>query len=318
MRPPFEITSAASALLAEIERGLGRHEGALTVSAPPQLRRSSRVKTIHGSVSIEGNTLTEKQITAVLEGKRVIAPERDLLEVKNAIACYELMPGWRSGSTVDFLAAHKKMMGGLVDNPGRWRSQGVGITKGDVIAHVPPPADRVAGLMNSLMGWAKKERQLPAPILGAVVHYEIEFIHPFLDGNGRMGRLWHSLILLNYHPLFALVPIESVIKSRQSDYYQVLGECDKEGKSTRFIEFALEVTLEALTEVNRPAPRMTGGERIELARDVFGTSWFSRKEYHGRYPGISTATASRDLRQAVAKGTLVSVGERALMRYQFS
>lgn len=211
MRPPFEINPRSAVLLAEIERILGRHEGSLKAPASPMLRRSLRVRTIQASLQIEGNTLTEEQVTAVLEGGPVVAPERDLREVRNAITCYEKLPKWKPGSSKNLLAAHKLMMAGLVERPGAWRSRGVGIAKGNQIAQVAPPAGRVPALMEDLLTWVEKDDETPLPIRAAVCHYELEFIHPFADGNGRMGRLWHSLILLQHHPLFAQVPVESVI-----------------------------------------------------------------------------------------------------------
>ena len=318
MRPPFEITPRSASLLAEIERLLGRHEGALAAPASPVLRRSMRVRTSHASLAIEGHTLTEEHVTAVLEGKRVIAPERDLREVHNAIACYEKLTGWNPSSPKHFLTAHKVMMKDLVDRPGAWRTRGVGIAKGNVIAHVAPPADRVPGLVGSLLEWVKKDSAVPMPIRAAVCHYELEFIHPFQDGNGRMGRLWHSLILLRYHPLFGQVPIESAVRARQADYYAVLGRCDKAGASTEFIEFALEATLEALASISvLPVMKMSAAERIEAAREHFGTRRFSRKDYLARFPSLSPATASRDLQRAVEEDRLEKEGDRATSLYRY-
>ncbi|TDU80752.1 Fic family protein [Prosthecobacter fusiformis] len=319
MRPPFEITARAASLVAEIERMLGMHDGALLAPASPLLRRSQRVRTIQASLAIEGNTLTAEQVTAVLEGKRVIAPAKDLREVENAIRCYDQLAKWKPENTKHLLAAHHLMMAGLVSRPGAWRSRGVGIAKGSMIAHIAPPADRVAGLMNSLFGWLKEEKEVPPLICAAVCHYEMEFIHPFEDGNGRMGRLWHSLILFRHHPLFSLVPIESAIRDRQQDYYTVLGLCDKAGKSTLFIEFSLEVTLAALKPVfTTPQPRMSGMERISAANGLMGSASFLRKEYMSHFPGLSAATASRDLQMAVESGILKKTGDKAMARYKFS
>ncbi len=318
MHPPFEITSRSAALLADIERFLGRHEGSLKAPASPVLRRSLRVRTIQASLQIEGNTFTEEQVTAVLEGKRVVAPERDLREVQNAIVCYEKLPKWKPGSTKHLLNAHKLMMTGLVDRPGAWRSKGVGIAKGNVIAHVAPPASRVPALMEDLLGWAGSDTEVPMPIRAAVCHYELEFIHPFEDGNGRMGRLWHSLMLLHHHPLFAQVPVESVIRDRQADYYAVLGQCDRAGKSTAFIEFALEQTLVALKMVTGlQQGRMSADERVQTARQHFGKDLFSRKDYLALFPGLSPATASRDLQQAVEGKVILRQGDKATARYRF-
>ncbi|MEO5714552.1 MAG: Fic family protein [Luteolibacter sp.] len=318
MRPPFEITPLAAALLAKIERHIGRYEGARVSSPNPMLRRSLRVRTIQASLAIEGNTLSEEQVTAVLEGKKVIAPERDLREVKNAITCYERMVEWNPSSQKHLLAAHKIMTEGLLNRPGAWRSSGVGIVKGKVISHIAPPADRVPGLVKSLFGWMQKEKAIPAPIKAAVCHYELEFIHPFADGNGRMGRLWHSLILSHHHPLFSQIPIESSIRNHQANYYDVLGRCDKLGNSTAFIEFSLELTLDALAAVTAlPASTMTAAARMENARSHFATRPFSRKDYLAHFPGLSPATASRDLQQAIVALTLTREGNKATTRYWF-
>ena len=318
MRPPFEITPLAAGLLAEIERAIGRHEGSLIAPPGPMLRRSFRIRTIHASLAIEGNTLSEEQVTAVLEGKRVIAPECELREVENAIACYGKMEEWKPSSASDLLAAHQIMMKGLVKRPGKWRSRGVGIAKGNTITHIAPPADRVPGLIRTLFEWIKKDKTVPAPIKAAACHYELEFIHPFEDGNGRMGRLWHSLILNRYHPVFAYVPVESVVRSRQDDYYEVLGRCDKAGNSTAFIDFALEVTLEALSSaISIPKAKMTAGERLEAARSHFGSEAFSRKDYLARFPSLSPSTASRDLQQASKEKLVERRGDKATAVYRF-
>jgi len=173
-------------------------------------------------------------------------------------------------------------------------------------------------LMGSLLDWLKRDTDLPLPIRAAVCHYELEFIHPFQDGNGRMGRLWHTLILFRHHPLFAQVPVESVVRDRQADYYAVLGRCDNVGNSTEFIEFALEVTLKALSlVVSMPTSRMSGSDRMEAARTHFGTESFSRKGYLARFTGLSPATASRDLQQAVTGKILEREGDKATARYRF-
>jgi Fic family protein len=318
VRPPFEVTASAARKLAEIERLLGRLEGSLAGPTSPQLRRSSRVRTVQASLEIEGNTLTEEQVTAILEGKRVIAPERDLREVRNAIACYEKLPSWEPGSVKHLLSAHKLMMSGLVKRAGTWRDKGAGIARGSAITHVAPPANRVPGLMQDLLAWVESDRDVPLPIRAAVCHYEMEFIHPFEDGNGRMGRLWHSLILLRHHSVFAHVPVESIVRDRQTDYYAVLGRCDKAGKSTAFIEFALELTLEALgSATTLPRARMTQTARLDEARRQFGRVYFSRKDYLLRFPGLSPATASRDLQRAVEGKEAVREGDKATARYRF-
>jgi Fic family protein len=204
------------------------------------LRRSLRVRTIQASLQIEGNTLTEEQVTAVLEGKRVAAPERDLREVRNAIACYEKLLRWHPGTAKHLLAAHKIMMTGLVKQPGAWRSQGVGIAKGNQIAHIAPPAARVPGLMESLLTWVRADADVPAPIRAAVCHYEMEFIHPFEDGNGRAGRLLMNLFLMRQG-----YPIAIILKSDRVKYYKALEKADKEDFEylVRLIAQAVERSL---------------------------------------------------------------------------
>lgn len=318
MRPPFEISDNVHQLIGGVERLLGRYEGLQSPRPLPRLRRSQRVKTIRDSLAIEGNTLSLDQATTVLEGKRVAAPARDILELQNANAAYERLSEWNPYSIQEFRRAHRVLMKGLIASAGRWRPGGVGIAKGDEIAHVAPPAGRVNGLMKDLLKFAKDE-SVPMLVRAAVVHYEIEFIHPFEDGNGRIGRLWHTLLLYRYHPAFEFVPLESLIRERQNDYYSVLGECDRAGNSTAFVEFGtmiVEKALRRFLETLRAEPA-TASHRIEIASGHFGEREFSRKDYSSLFPSLSTATASRDLRHGVETGRLIKAGERALTRYRF-
>lgn len=318
MTPPFTITPQILQLLATLERLLGRYEGMHHPAPAPQLRRSQRVRTIQASLQIEGNTLSEEQVTAILEGKRVIGPARDVLEVQNAISAYDELPKWQPANPKHLLAAHKIMMKGLVPAPGQWRTRGVAIAKGNQIAHLPPPASRVPALMAELTTWLKSATDVPRAVAAAVFHYELEFIHPFADGNGRMGRLWHSLILSKYHPLFALAPVESVVRDRQREYYEVLGRCDKAGDSTLFVQFALEATAAAVDGILQSLSKqtVTSSQRIQAALQAFGKQSFSRKDYLLLFPTLSTATASRDLATAVSEGILRRTGDQSQARYQ--
>ena len=320
MTPPFTITPQIMQSLATLERLLGRYEGMHHPTPAPQLRRSQRVKTIQASLQIEGNTLSEEQVTAILEGRRVIGPARDVLEVQNAIAAYEALTKWQPSNPKHLLAAHKIIMKGLVTAPGQWRTKGVAVAKGDQIAHLPPPASRVPALMGELLEWLKAASDVHPAVRGAVFHYELEFIHPFADGNGRMGRLWHSLILSKYHPLFALAPVESVVRDRQQDYYDVLSRCDKAGNSTLFVQFALEATAAAVDAVLQSLSKqtVTAGQRIETALKTFGKQSFSRKDYLSLFPALSTATASRDLAAGLSDGLLQRTGVQSQARYQRS
>lgn len=319
MKPPFEISDQTLELIGQIERLLGRYEGLHSPRPLPRLRRSHRVRTIHDSLAIEGNTLTLEQATTVLEGRRVAAPARDILELQNANEAYEALPEWSPYRLKDLLVAHRTLMKGLIPSAGRWRSGGVGITKGGEIAHLAPPADRVNGLMKDLLKFARDE-SVPMLVRSAVVHYEMEFIHPFDDGNGRTGRLWHTLLLLQYHAAFEFVPMESLIRERQEDYYGVLAACDKAGSSTAFVEFGAAVVEEALKRFLgdlRPEPS-TASHRIEIAAGHLAGREFSRKDYAAIFPSLSTATASRDLRHGVDSGRLERSGEIALTRYRFA
>lgn len=257
--PPFTITSTILSLVAEIAGVVGRI-GALDASLNvPKLRRENRIRSIHASLAIENNTLSLEQVTAVISGRRVLGQAREIQEVKNAFAAYDILPEWNPASSKDLLVAHRLMLQGLVDAPGKFRTRAVGIAKGQQIVHLAPPAERVPGLMKDLLGWLKRTDAHPL-IAGCVFHYELEFIHPFADGNGRVGRLWQTLILSQWKPLFAFLPVETVIRDQQADYYRVLAACDKTGNSTAFIEFLLDALLTALREV---AGKDSSGEQVD-------------------------------------------------------
>ena len=319
MHPPFEISDKVHRLIGRIERLLGRYEGLQSPRPLPRLRRSQRVRTIRDSLAIEGNTLSLDQATTVLEGKRVAAPARDILELQNASVAYDRLPDWKPYSIRDFRKAHRTLLFGLIPSAGRWRAGGVGVAKGEKIAHIAPPADRVNGLIKDLLRFSR-DKSIPMLVRAAVVHYEIEFIHSFEDGNGRMGRLWHTLMLYTYHPAFEFVPLESIIRERQKDYYAVLGNCDQIGTSTAFVEFGAVVVEEALRRFmeNLKTEPVTSSQRIETAARHFGQQDFSRKDYAVLFPKLSTATASRDLRKGVEISRLLRTGEKALTRYRFA
>lgn len=319
MNPPFEITARSVQLVAGIERLLGHYEGLHHPRPAPQLRKSLRIRTVQGSVAIEGNTLTDEQISAVMEGKRVIGPPREIREVQNAIVAYDHLEEWKAERIKDLLNAHRVLMAGLIDQAGRWRRGNVGVIQGRQVVHVAPPANRVEFLVKELLKFLAKDDQTHPLIKAAIVHYEIEFIHPFEDGNGRIGRLWHTLILGDYHSLFQFVPIESVIRDRQSEYYEVLAKCDRAGNSTTFIEFALDATRDSLElTLSQLNPKsVTAVDRLQTAREHFGRQSFSRKDYLDLFPKLSTATASRDLKLAVDQSLLTRTGDKSQSRYRF-
>ncbi len=257
-QPPYTITLAIVSLVADISERMGYLSALESEARTLYLRRINRIRTIQGSLAIEGNTLSQEQITAILEGKRVIAPPREILEVKNAIKVYDLFQQWRPASEKDLLAAHEMLMAGLLDAPGRFRSGGVGIMAGQTVVHMAPPADRVPPLMRDLLRWVKSTREHPL-IASSVFHYEFEFIHPFADGNGRMGRLWQTLILGKWSPLFANIPVESLVHQHQQEYYAALNDSTKHGDCAVFVEFILTMVQKAVSECQTPqvAPQVT-------------------------------------------------------------
>ena len=318
MTPPFSITSQILADVGKIERLLGQLEGLEQSRPQPHLRKASRVKTIQGSLAIEGNTLQLDQVTAVLEGKRVLGTKQEIREVLNANAAYKLLAKLSPDSSKDLLKAHQTMMIDLIPDAGAWRKSNVGVIKGSVVSHMAPPADRVPFLMADLLKFVTSGDTHPL-VASCVFHYEFEFIHPFTDGNGRMGRLWHNLLLYHFHPFFEFVPVESLIRDHQAAYYLALEESDRAGNSTGFVEFSLGMVLQALTqfvEDLRPLSP-TPEERLLRAKEFFGDQAFRRKDYLKFFKSLSTATASRDLKLGMERQMLRKEGIQAQTSYQF-
>lgn len=247
-KPPFEITNAILDDIAEIAELVGHVNALQDLSANPTLRRTNRIRTIYSSLAIEQNTLSLEQVTAVLNGKRVIAPPKDIAEVKNAYEIYEMMESLNPYSVDDLLSAHGVMTRGLVDESGCFRSGPVGVVdKQGNILHFGTLPDYVPGLVMELLNWVR-ESDFHMLIKSCVFHYELELIHPFADGNGRIGRLWHTLLLTQWKPMFAWLPVESIIHDRQDEYYRAINRSNNEAESTVFIEFMLSAMKEALME----------------------------------------------------------------------
>jgi Fic family protein len=245
-QPPYTITPEILNRVAAISEAIGRLTVLTDQARALRLRRINRIRTIHGSLAIEGNTLSEAQITAILEGKRVIAPPREVQEVKNALAAYDRFHSWKPEAEKDLLEAHRILMTGLIDEAGLYRHGGVGVMAGQQVIHMAPPADRVPHLMADLFRWLAATDAHPL-IASSVFHYEFEFIHPFADGNGRMGRLWQSLILARWNPMFADIPVESLIFEHQAEYYQAIQESTQKTDSAPFIAFMLRMILDTVT-----------------------------------------------------------------------
>ena len=246
-QPPFTISSRAVSLVAEISALVERYVIRLEQRDALKLRRANRIKTIHSSLAIEGNTLSLKQVTDILDGKRVIAPLREIQEVKNAIATYDLAPTLDPFSVKDLLKAHGTMMAALVDGAGNFRTGGVGVFAGEQVIHVAPPAGQVPQLVANLFDWLRNSKD-HLLIRSCVFHYEFEFIHPFADGNGRTGRLWQSLILAKLNPVFLHLPVETMVHDNQNGYYQAINDSTAKSDSGIFIDFMLERILDALKQ----------------------------------------------------------------------
>ncbi|TKV10442.1 Fic family protein [Citrobacter sp. wls619] len=253
-QPPFVVTPLILNQVIEVGELMG-HWAAMAGRASPLLRKENRIRTIQASLAIEHNSLTTEQVTALMEGKRILAPAKDIQEVRNAILAYEKMSEWKSERLTDLLQAHRVLMLGLVDNPGQLRSGNVGVYREKHLIHMAPPASQVPRLVNDLLGWLKTTEHHPL-IAGAVFYYEFEFIHPFSDGNGRMGRLWQTLILREWRAELAWLPVETLIHYQQDRYYQVLGQCDRQSSCTPFIEFILGNIISALKEGLGQAPTL--------------------------------------------------------------
>lgn len=247
-KPPFSITDDMIQMLSEISEFIGHINVSNQLSTNPKLRRANRIKTIQASLAIENNSLSLDQVTAILNGKRILGAPQEIREVKNAYEAYEILLDFEPLSIEDMLKAHKILMLDLVKEDGRFRSGGVGIFNGDKVVHVAPPANRVLELMQELIEWYKESKVHPL-IKSCVFHYEFEFIHPFADGNGRMGRMWHTLLLSQWKEVFAWIPIETLVKERQAEYYEALGKADHDADSTVFIEFMLIIIRDVLSEM---------------------------------------------------------------------
>ncbi|MDE5554197.1 MAG: Fic family protein, partial [Muribaculaceae bacterium] len=243
--PPFIVSSEAINLIAEISALLERHNIALESEQNVKLRKANRVKTIHSSLAIEGNTLSENEVMDIINGKHIVAPIRQIQEVKNAIRVYDIYSQLNPFSEKDLLKAHRIMMESLADDAGRYRNAGVGVFGESGLVHMAPPPQRVPELMGNLFSWLQKSKD-HLLIRSCVFHYEFEFIHPFSDGNGRTGRLWQSLILGLLNPLFEHLPVENIVYANQQDYYNAIATSTIEGQSGPFIDFMLNEILKTL------------------------------------------------------------------------
>jgi Fic family protein len=318
--PPFEVTNQIITYVAEIAELVGRLSPGSQLSANPTLRRTNRIRTIHASLAIEQNTLSLEQVTAVINGKRVLAPPKDIAEVKNAYEVYERLDELDPCSVEDLLLAHEIMTKELITEAGVFRSRPVGVVDQEgKILHFGTLPQYVPKLVMELMEWTKSS-DVHMLIRSCVFHYELELIHPFADGNGRIGRLWHTLLLSKWNPAFAWLPVESMIHARQAEYYAAINRSNAEGESTAFIEFMLSTIKAALIDVIDVRDEMMD------ERDV---RWTQIKAYLVSHPyvmnadvrrilGVSAATATRILSGFSAEGKLIKYREGRHWAYKLA
>lgn len=314
MKPPYEITPAILNYITSISEKIGEINANYLNKPSSQLRKQNKIKTIHSSLKIEGNTLSEEQITALIENKRVIGPQKDVKEVLNAITIYDNLDNFNSTDEKSFLKAHKILLSNLIEKSGKYRTQSVGIVKGSKVEHLAPPAQNVPFLMKDLFDYLKNTDEIEL-IKSCVFHYEMEFIHPFLDGNGRMGRLWQTLILMKKYPVFEYLPFETLISKNQEKYYKALSESDKLGKSTKFIEYMLSIIDSSIADLlNFNNRTLSEKERLDYFISLNKTE-FTRKNYMDVFKYISSATASRDLKNGTEKELFNKIGEKNKTKY---
>lgn len=314
-KPPFQITNTMIGDIAEIAELVGRLTATNRFSASPTLRRANRIRTIHGSLAIEQNTLSLEQVTAVVNGKHVLAPPKDIAEVKNAYEIYERLDELDPYSADSLLTAHGVMTRGLVEEAGMFRTRPVGVVDqaGRVLHFGTLPQD-VPDLVMELLDWVKNS-EVHMLIRSCVFHYEFELIHPFADGNGRVGRLWHTLLLSKWNPAFAWLPVESIIHDRQQEYYAAINASNDAGESTEFIEFMLSVIKASLMDAACVSDEMIDAamEKAEFRRrqiEAFlKTHAFIRNADVRGMCGVSAATANRILTGLAAEGVLIRCHE---------
>jgi Uncharacterized conserved protein len=309
----------------EISRVLGILE--FSVKSDLKLRKENRIKSIHSSLAIENNSLTEKQVTDIIDGKRVLGDPKEIREVKNAYDAYEEILTLDPYRQKDFLKAHRLLTAGIVNEAGKYRSRDIGIFDeiGNVV-HMGARPQYLQALMDDLFAWGKNDNT-PELIKSCVFHYEIETIHPFADGNGRMGRLWQTVILANWNPIFAWIPIETLIYENQRDYYKVLEQVDQETNSNRFIEFMLAIILKTLKSYLTVTSNLE--QKIDIPEgltDSEAKTYVLVTKYLTEYESINTtvtakliqksvATARKHLAKFVSLGLLVAQGSNKNRSY---
>ena len=307
--PPFRITTTIIDLISKISLNIGKLEAIDSNVTLPMLRKVNQIRTITGTLQIEGSTLDEERITALLEGKRVIGKVDEIAEANGAISLYKQLEVLDYRDEKDLLQSHKILMNGLLKSTGKYRTSDVGVGGAGGVVHVAPPNGQIPKLMSDLFAWLSTTKEHPL-IVSSVFHYEFEFIHPFVDGNGRIGRFWQSLILYSWNNYFSVIPIESIIRDKQEEYYKVLEECGSSGESTLFIEFALQSILEAIEKVgNRVGNKvgnLTDNQKIIIHHIKINNKISASKL--SDIVGISKRKIEENLSKLKEKGILERIG----------
>ena len=311
-RPPFTITSKILSLVSDIVEIITEIRDIEANLNTPKLRKKNRIKSITGTLQIEGNSFSEEKVTNVINGKTVLGTMREIAEVQGAIKAYEHFDHYSYKSEKDLLFSHKLMMDELLSNAGKYRDINVGIGSKDGMTHVAPPPLRVPELMDELFGWLKSTKEHPL-IVSCIFHYEFEFIHPFSDGNGRVGRLWQSVILSHYKKIFGVIPIESVVRDNQEVYYKALEDAGTAGESTPFIEFMLEIILNTIKSVSKENVPLNVPKNVPLNRldDILGLIQKNRditSSQMAEILKISDKTVKRDISKLKEQNRLKRVG----------
>ena len=311
--PPFKITSQIIDLISQISEAVGEINSLENSPRHLELRKENRIKTIHSSLAIENNSLSLEQITAIIEGKRVLGSPNEIQEVKNALQAYELLLTLNPYEEKDLLKAHKLMMADLVERNGKYRKDGVGIFDGNQVVHLAPPADRVPFLMSDLFEWLKNSDVHPL-IKSCVFHYEFEFIHPFQDGNGRMGRLWQTVILKEWKSVFAWLPIETLIKENQVEYYNALNSSDSDANSTNFTVFMLQTILRTIKEIIETEKKITLKITVKITAnqkkilEAIKQNPFVTQEELSSIVGIAKLNINKNMKKLQEQGIIERVG----------
>ena len=311
--PPFKITSQIIDLISQISEAVGEINSLENSPRHLELRKENRIKTIHSSLAIENNSLSLEQITAIIEGKRVLGSPNEIQEVKNALQAYELLLTLNPYEEKDLLKAHKLMMADLVERNGKYRKDGVGIFDGNQVVHLAPPADIVPFLMSDLFEWLKNSDVHPL-IKSCVFHYEFEFIHPFQDGNGRMGRLWQTVILKEWKSVFAWLPIETLIKENQVEYYNALNSSDSDANSTNFTVFMLQTILRTIKEIIETEKKITLKIIVKITAnqkkilEAIKQNPFVTQEELSSIVGIAKLNINKNMKKLQEQGIIERVG----------